>query len=410
MPTLFQSTPAYNVLLLENISQTAVEMLESSNFNVDRHAKALPEEVLVEKIRTAHIVGIRSKTQLTEHVLSHAQNLLAIGCFCIGTNQVDLTAAAERGIPVFNSPFSNSRSVAELVIGYIISLARQLGDRNREVHSGTWNKVSTGCYEIRGKTLGIVGYGHIGTQLSVLAEAMGLRVMFYDILQIMPLAHSRPVSSLEQVLAESHFVTLHVPETPETRDMIGERELQMMQPGSYLINASRGSVVDVDALARALRSGHLAGAAVDVYPKEPFKNGEGFESPLLGCPNTILTPHIGGSTEEAQVAIGREVASALIKYARQGTTLGAVNFPEADLRVNGKRVARVLHVHHNVPGVLRQVNEIVGGRNVEKQICDNKGDLAYLMMDISVTDDDDLERIKTHVEGTDGSIKTRILT
>jgi D-3-phosphoglycerate dehydrogenase len=233
--------------------------------------------------------------------------------------------------------------------------------------------------------------------------------MFYDVLQIMPLGHARPVTSLDQVLREAHFVTLHVPETPETRDMIGEKEFNLMQDGSYFINASRGSVVDVDALARALRSGHLAGAAVDVFPKEPFKNGQGFESPLLGCPNTILTPHIGGSTEEAQEAIGREVAAAFIKFARQGTTLGAVNFPEADLRLNGKRVARVLHVHHNVPGVLRTINEIVGGHNVEKQICDNRGELAYLMMDISLTRDDDLERIKAQVESTQANIKTRIL-
>ncbi|KAJ2501748.1 D-3-phosphoglycerate dehydrogenase 2, partial [Coemansia sp. RSA 2049] len=280
------------ILLLENISQKAVDILKKAGYQVEHHAKALDKETLIEKIKDVHAVGI--------------SKLLTIGCFCIGTNQVNLNYAASRGICVFNSPFSNSRSVAELVIAEIILLSRQLGDRSREMHDGVWNKVSKGCYEIRGKTLGIVGYGHIGTQLGVLAESLGMHVIWYDILPLMSIGMSRSAESLNEVLGEADFVSLHVPETPETKNMIGETELSIMKKGSYLINASRGTVVDIDALAAALSSGHIAGAAVDVYPKEPLANGPGFESPLRNCPNTLLTPHIGGSTEEAQRMIGVE--------------------------------------------------------------------------------------------------------
>ncbi|RKP13243.1 hypothetical protein BJ684DRAFT_20252 [Piptocephalis cylindrospora] len=405
-------------LLLENVNAAAVESFRAAGIDVEHHTKALPEAELREKLQTAHIVGIRSKTQLTASLIADAPNLIAIGCFCIGTNQVDLEAASAAGIAVFNSPFSNSRSVAELVIAEIITLSRQLGDRNREMHQGVWNKVSAQCYEIRGKTLGIVGYGHIGTQLSVLAEAMGMHVIFYDVLQLMPLGAARPTASLNDLLSRADVVTLHVPETPETRSLIGKDQLEKMRPGAFLINASRGTVVDIDALAVALRSGALGGAAVDVYPKEPRSNGPGFESALRDCPNTILTPHIGGSTEEAQSAIGIEVSSALLRFISRGSSLGAVNVPEVDLRANGKRIIRVLHMHNNVPGVLGRINEILSSFNVEKQICESRGALAYLMLDLSLdageaqgkTDDEVAGSLRQELAKVPETIKTRILS
>jgi D-3-phosphoglycerate dehydrogenase / 2-oxoglutarate reductase len=296
--------------------------------------------------RDVQVIGIRSKTKLTARVLNAAKNLIVIGCFCIGTNQVDLTTAASLGIAVFNSPFSNSRSVAELTIAEIVCLARQLTDRSAELHRGTWNKVSAGCWEVRGKTLGIVGYGHIGSQLSVLAESMGMSVVYYDIVPLMAMGMARQVTSLNDVLDRADFVSLHVPELPETRGMIGKEQLQRMRHGSYLINNARGSLIDVPSLIDALRSGQLAGAAIDVFPSEPAGNGDYFGATQLakgGQPaawaddlrslkNLILTPHIGGSTEEAQSAIGVEVANALIKYVNEGTTVGAVNMPEVSLR------------------------------------------------------------------------------
>lgn len=289
--------------------------------------------------RDVHVIGIRSKTKLTARVLREAKNLIVVGCFCIGTNQVDLKYAAEAGIAVFNSPFSNSRSVAELVISEIVALARQLTDRSMELHNGIWNKVSAGCWEIRGKTLGIVGYGHIGNQLSVLAEAMGMKVIFYDVVNLMTMGTARQVPTLKALLEASDFVTLHVPEIPETKNMIGKEQLDQMKNGSYLINASRGTVVDIPALVEAMRSGKLAGAAIDVFPHEPAGNGAYFNNDLnswgedlRSLKNLILTPHIGGSTEEAQSAIGIEVADALKRYVNEGTTLGAVNMPEVSLR------------------------------------------------------------------------------
>lgn len=312
---------------------------------------------MIEKIRDVHVIGIRSKTKLTTQVLAEAKNLLAIGCFCIGTNQVDLQAAAKQGVAVFNSPFSNSRSVAELVIGEIIMLARQLGDRNIEMHQGVWNKVSKTCYEIRGKVLGIVGYGHIGSQLSVLAEAMGMTVYFYDVLQIMPIGQAKPLESLDELLAIADYVTLHVPETEDTKNMIGDHEIQQMKKGAYLLNNARGTVVQIPALTKGLKSGHLAGAAIDVFPKEPASNGPHFDyyPELLACSNLILTPHIGGSTEEAQRMIGIEVSQALTKYINDGTSINAVNFPEVDLRAirEDDNTVRVLYIHQNIPGVLR---------------------------------------------------------
>ncbi|KAI8873422.1 hypothetical protein GQ42DRAFT_160542 [Ramicandelaber brevisporus] len=406
------STGNFNVLLLENVNKTAANMLIEQGYQVEQHAKALPEDVLIDKIRNVHAIGIRSKTQLSERVLREAKNLLVIGCFCIGTNQVDLEYAAKRGISVFNSPFSNSRSVAELVIAEIIMLARQLGDRNNEGHSGVWNKVSAGCYEIRGKTLGIVGYGHIGSQLSVLAEAMGMTVCFYDVLPIMPLGVSKPCKSLEELLRTSDFVSLHVPETLDTKNMISAEQLAMMKKGSYLINASRGTVVDIPALAAALKSRHLGGAAVDVYPTEPLANGPGWATELAGCPNTILTPHIGGSTEEAQYAIGLEVANHVIRYINYGSTLQAVNYPEIrmrDIPASEKMGIRVVNAHHNVPGVLRQLNNILADHNVEKQMCDSKGSIAYFMADLNVENEEVIRELYRRISDIPESIITRVL-
>lgn len=336
--------------------------------------------------RDVHVIGIRSKTQLTDKVLKHAKNLIVIGCFCIGTNQVDLKYAAEHGIAVFNSPFSNSRSVAELIIGEIICLARQLGDRSNELHNGRWNKVSTGCWEIRGKTLGIIGYGHIGSQLSVLAEAFGMTVIYYDAVNLMALGTSKQVPNLEALLEAADFVTCHVPELPETTNMIGRDQLKIMKKGSYLLNASRGHVVDIPALIDAMREGQIAGAALDVYPSEPGGNGDYFTNDLnpwaedlRSLKNIILTPHIGGSTEEAQSAIGIEVAQALIRYINEGATLGAVNMPEVTLRVltsDEPNHVRVIYIHRNVPGVLRTVNEILGDHNVDKQNTDSRDDVS----------------------------------
>ncbi|KAI9480662.1 MAG: hypothetical protein EXX96DRAFT_563696 [Benjaminiella poitrasii] len=409
------NTAEVKILLLENVNVTAVEAFKKQGYQVETYAKSLDGQELIDKIKDVHIIGIRSKTKLTKAVLGEAKNLLAIGCFCIGTNQVDLKTAADKGIAVFNSPFSNSRSVAELVIAELVALARQLGDRNTEMHQGNWNKVSKNCYEIRHKVLGIVGYGHIGSQLSVLAEAMGMTVYFYDVLQIMPLGQAQPVESLEELLAISDFVTLHVPETEDTKNMIGEREImKYMKKGSYLLNNARGSVVQIPALVKGLESGHLAGAAIDVYPKEPASNGPHFSDypDLLKTKNLILTPHIGGSTEEAQRMIGIEVSSALTKFINEGATIGAVNFPEIDLRAisqDDKDTVRVLYIHRNIPGVLRAINEIFADHNVDKQYSDSKGEIAYVMADISKVTPEHLETLYNAIVATPANIKTRVL-
>ncbi|KAL7930550.1 hypothetical protein V8C35DRAFT_312288 [Trichoderma chlorosporum] len=413
------NTQDIKILLLENVNQTGRDILTGQGYQVEALKSSLPEDQLIEKIREVHVIGIRSKTKLSEKVLSEAKNLLVIGCFCIGTNQVDLTYAARRGIAVFNSPFANSRSVAELVIAEIITLARQLGDRSIEMHRGTWNKVSAKCWEIRGKTLGIVGYGHIGSQLSVLAEAMGMNVIYYDVVTLMALGTARQVPSLDILLEEADFVTLHVPDLPETRNMISTAQLDRMKLGSYLINASRGAVVDIPSLVKAMRSGHIGGAALDVYPNEPAGNGDYFTNSLnqwaeelRSLSNLILTPHIGGSTEEAQRAIGVEVAEALVRYINQGITLGSVNLPEAQLRsltLDEPDHARVIYIHRNVPGVLRKVNEILGDHNVDKQISDSKGDLAYLMADISNVRHEEIKSICDSLEGLSSCIMTRVL-
>lgn len=350
-------------------------------------------------------------------LIKDAPCLLSVGCFCIGTNQVDLQAALSKGIAVFNSPFSNSRSVAELIIAEIIALARQLGDRNTEMHEGRWNKRSAGCYEIRGKVLGIVGYGHIGSQLSVLAEAMGMRVVFYDVVPIMPLGSATQMRSLNELLRTADFVTLHVPELPSTTEMIGERELALMKPGSFLLNASRGRVVQLDALKSALKSGHLAGAALDVFPQEPECNGDFWaDAELAALSNVILTPHIGGSTEEAQAAIGNEVATAMVKFLNSGCSVGSVNFPEVDLKAarmpeggQGRFLCRLLNVHHNVPGVLKKINLILAEHNIEKQTCESKGPFAYVIVDASTTEADDLDRIFRDIYDLPESVATRLL-
>ncbi|THH34143.1 hypothetical protein EUX98_g154 [Antrodiella citrinella] len=407
------------LLLLENISQDAVKAFQAQGFHVDHSTKAMSEDELVANIGSYHAIGIRSKTKITERVIKAASKLLVIGCFCIGTNQVDLETAGKAGIPVFNSPFSNSRSVAELVISEVIALSRQYFERGWEMRNGLWNKQSKGCWEVRGKTLGIVGYGHIGAQLSVLAEAFGIRVLFYDVVNIMPLGSARQVESLEALLSESDFVTLHVPELPETTNMISATQLAQMKSGAYLINNARGRVVDIPALIDALRSKHLAGAAIDVFPSEPASNGSPFDNTLnkwsdalRSLPNVILTPHIGGSTEEAQTMIGEEVSSSLSRYLNYGATVGAVNFPEVDLRAitaeQGSHV-RICYVHNNIPGVLKQVNEALSPYNVEKQYSDSKGDVAYLMADIADVSPRDINRIRETISKTNTNILTRLL-
>ena len=412
-------TEDIKILLLENINQTGRDVLNKQGYQVESLQTSLGEDELIQRIRDVHVIGIRSKTKLTARVLQEAKNLIAIGCFCIGTNQVDIDYAAQHGIAVFNSPFSNSRSVAELVIAEIIMLARQLGDRSNELHQGTWNKVSSGCWEIRGKTLGIIGYGHIGSQLSVLAEAMGMSVIFYDAVNLMALGTAKQVPTLKALLESADFVTCHVPELPETKNMIDREEFQQMKDGSYLINASRGTVVNIPALVDAIRTGKLAGAALDVYPTEPAGNGKYFTNSLnswaedlRSLKNLILTPHIGGSTEEAQSAIGIEVGEALVKYVNEGTTIGAVNMPEVALRsitIEEKDHVRLVYIHQNVPGVLKQVNEILGDHNVDKQTTDSRGQIAYLMADISNMNTTVAKDLYQRLESLRSRILTRVL-
>jgi len=396
------------VLLLENIHASAEQMLAAEGFQVERLKGALKPEELEERIQEVHLLGIRSKTNVFAPAIAKAPNLLAVGAFCIGTNQIDVKTANGHGVPVFNAPFSNTRSVAELVIAEIIMLSRQLGDRTREVHSGQWRKVAVGSHEVRGKTLGIIGYGHIGSQLGVLAESMGMRVVYYDVMTKLPLGNARSMPTLGELLEASDFVTLHVPALPSTENMMGAAELKRMRPGSYLINASRGTVVDIPALAEALKSGHLSGAAVDVYPEEPETNSDGFASPLQGLSNVILTPHIGGSTEEAQESIGREVATSLIKFVRAGATTGAVNFPQVETPlIPGTH--RILNVHRNVPGVLRDINRIVSdlNANIHAQVLSTDAHIGYLLMDL---DQDVASQVCQAVAGLTTDIKTRIVS
>ena len=395
------------VLLLENIHASGRELFEEAGLTVESHLGALSEDALCERVGDVHVLGIRSKTHVTPRVLNAAPGLLSIGCFCIGTNQVDLGRANARGVPVFNAPFSNTRSVAEMIIAEVVMLARQLGDRVIETHAGRWRKVSAGCYEVRGKTLGIVGYGHIGSQVGVLAEAMGMRVVFYDIATRLPMGNNQPCASLHELLSRSDFVTLHVPATPQTHRMIGPDELAAMRAGSYLLNASRGTVVQIPSLAEALRAGHLAGAAIDVFPEEPETNSDGFESELRGLANVVLTPHIGGSTMEAQAAIGREVATSLRKFIETGATTGSVNFPNVELAPS-PGTHRVLNVHRNVPGVLRDINRIVSdhGANIHSQVLSTDATIGYLIMDI---ERDVSEAVSQGVASLPTNIRTRVV-
>ncbi len=381
--------------------------MAKAGYSLECAGTAFNEDELLARIPDVHVLGIRSKTRITARVLKEARRLLAVGCYCIGTNQVDLDSANRHGVPVFNAPFSNTRSVAELVIAEIIVLARQLTDRSREMHEGRWRKIASASFEIRGKVLGIVGYGHIGTQVGILAESLGMNVFFFDIVPRLPLGNNRPVATLRELMQASDFVSLHVPETPQTKDLIGESEFASMRHGSYLLNLSRGSVVNIAALASALESGQLAGAALDVFPDEPGANTNTFIFELQNKANVILSPHVGGSTEEAQESIGREVTSAFVKFVNSGATIGSVNFPQVDPPQLKDR-HRILNVHRNVPGVLSNINRIVSEvhANIESQILSTDPNIGYLVMDLSR---DVSDEVRTQVARLSTSIRTRVL-
>lgn len=396
-----------NVLLLENVHPVATEALEAEGFKIHNEKAALSEDQLDKILPKYQVLGIRSKTQLSKTLLAKHPHLQAIGAFCIGTNQIHLAEANKQGIPVFNAPYSNTRSVAELVIAEMIALSRQLGDVNTAAHKGEWLKSAKGSKEVRGKTLGIVGYGHIGSQVSVLAESLGLRVIFYDVIKKLPLGNARPMDTLGALLKESDFVTLHVPETPKTKNMIGASQLKAMRKGAFLINASRGTVVDIGALVASLKAGHVAGTAVDVFPDEPQSNDDKFESDLQGVKNVILTPHIGGSTEEAQEAIGREVSTSLILTMKTGMTLGAVNFPQVAVPFK-EDGSRIINVHKNVPGVLSEVNGIMAKHkaNIKAQYLSTDSHIGYLVMDIEI---ESPKKVFEQVSSLPTSIKTRLV-
>jgi D-3-phosphoglycerate dehydrogenase / 2-oxoglutarate reductase len=398
------------VLLLEGVNDSAVELFSNSKYlSVERLPKALDGAALREAIKGVDLLGIRSRTQLTSDVFAEADRLTVVGCFSVGTNQVDLDAARRRGIPVFNAPFSNTRSVAELVIGEIVMLLRRIFPRSVAAHDGAWDKSATDSHEVRGRTLGIVGYGNIGSQLSMLAEAMGMKVIFFDHTDRLRHGNTEPVETLGELLAESDIVSLHVPETPATAGMIGEAELRLMKPGSYLINNSRGTVVDLDALAKALRDGHLAGAALDVFPVEPSSNADRFKTPLQGLKNVILTPHIGGSTEQAQDRIGREVARKMLDYFSSGSTMGAVNFPQVQLQARPTG-ARFSHVHRNVPGMLRRLNEIFVQRdiNIIAQYLETDREVGYVVLDADLTGHDS-HGLLDDIRALEGTIRARMV-
>lgn len=396
-----------SILLVENIHPVAKEFLENEGYHVDLLSHSPTEDELIKVLPNYCALGIRSKTEITANILNHFGRTLTIGCFCIGTNQVDLQEARRKGIAVFNAPHSNTRSVAELVIAEMISLSRQLGDRNMSAHKGEWIKSAEGSREVRGKVLGIVGYGHIGSQVSILAESMGLKVIFYDTVKKLPLGNAQSMATLEELLSKADFVTLHVPEIQETMNMIGKKELATMKKGSYLINASRGSVVVIEALVEALKSKHIAGCAIDVFPIEPASNKEKFTSPLQGLSNVILTPHIGGSTEEAQKAIGLEVAESFRRFLKIGSSSGAVNFPNVDLPIK-KGTSRILNVHKNQPGVLGEINGIISkaGANIEGQYLSTDDEIGYLVMDVHSTHADQLAG---DIEKLNRSIRTRVV-
>ena len=398
------------ILLLEGVADSGVALLGGAGYeNVTRIDKALDGAALRDAVKGMHILGIRSRSQLTEEVFAAADRLIAVGCFCIGTNQVDLEAAQRRGIAVFNAPFSNTRSVAELTLGEIVMLMRGIFPKSASAHAGGWDKSAANSWEMRGKTLGIIGYGNIGSQLSVLAEAFGMRVLYYDHTAKLPHGNARQAASLADLLASSDAITIHVPETTDTVGMIGRREIAQMKKGAVVVNNARGSVIDLDALADALKRGDILGAAVDVFPVEPSRNGEAFVSPLQGIPNVILTPHIGGSTGEAQERIGEEVAKKLAEYSDTGTTLGAVNFPNVQLpaRPTG---ARWTHLHRDAPGMLSRINEVFGrrGLNISAQYLQTANELGYVVVDSSEARSE-AEAILTELRALPGTLRARLI-
>ena len=395
-------------VLLEGLHQSAVDTLNAAGYtNIDYLKTALNEDELIERIKDAHFVGLRSRTQLTRKVFESADKLIAVGCFCIGTNQVDLQAAQEHGVAVFNAPYSNTRSVAELVIAEAILLLRDIPAKNASCHRGEWQKSADGSFEIRGKTLGLVGYGSIGTQVSVLAEALGMRVIFCDTVNKLPLGNATQIATLDGLLTKADIVSLHVPELASTKNMIGAEQIKKMKPGAILINASRGTVVDIDALAAALASGHLSGTAIDVFPTEPKGNNEEFITPLRAFDNAILTPHIGGSTAEAQENIGLEVANKLVKYSDNGTTISSVNFPEVALP-SQRNAHRLLHVHANEPGILMSINKIFSANNVNicGQYLQTNDKVGYVVVDVEM---DYNEAILEQLRAIPGTIRCRVL-
>lgn len=395
------------ILLLEGVHQAGIDRLTEAGYNPELLKVALGEEELLKRVPGVHVLGIRSKTRVSKRVLEAAESLLAIGCFCIGTDQVDLPAAGLQGVPVFNAPFSNTRSVAELTLAEMVMLARRAVHKSQLLHRGVWEKSAEGCVEVRNKSVGIVGYGHIGPQVGLLAESFGMKVYYYDILGKLPFGNATAVTSLDELLKVSDFVSLHVPETPETRDMIGRREIGLMRQGAFLLNLSRGRVVDLQAVRSALMSGHLGGAAIDVFPAEPASNDEPFSCPLLGLDNVILTPHIGGSTIEAQKNIGLEVANTLLKFVEVGSTTGSVNFPQVELPLV-RDSHRILNIHRNVPGVLSSINTIIAdmGGNIQAQYLNTMGEVGYLIVDV---DQKVSQAVKAKIDELPTSIKTRLL-
>jgi D-3-phosphoglycerate dehydrogenase len=397
-----------NILFLENISKTAAEkFLDNGYISVKRLSGALPESELIKEIKNVHLLGIRSKSKITPEVLKNAKKLQAIGCFCIGTNQVDLKEATNHGIAVFNAPYSNTRSVAELVIASSIFLIRRIPDKNKSAHEGTWMKESAGSHELRGKTLGIVGYGNIGSQVSVLAEALGMKVIFYDTETKMPLGNAESKKTLKEVLKQADIVTLHVPDTPSTRNLINKTNIPYFKKGSILINYARGKVVDLDELSIALKKGDLSGAAIDVYPKEPAKNGEVFETPLQGLSNVILTPHIGGSTEEAQQNIGEDVSNKLFNFLEKGITTGSHTVPPLNLPPH-ENTHRILHIHKNVPGVLSEINTQLSSHkiNILGQYLKTNDEIGYVVLDVNKNLSKEALELLKEVKDT---IKVRLL-
>ena len=395
-------------LLLEGLHDNSVKVLKDAGYsNIEYLSHALDPEELAEKIKDAHFIGIRSRTQLTRDILEQADKLIAIGCFCIGTNQVDLEAAREIGIPVFNAPYSNTRSVAELVLAEAIMLYRGIPEKSAVVHRGGWGKSATNSHEVRGKVMGIVGYGSIGSQLSVLAESLGMKVIYHDVVTKLPLGNASQVGSLEELLQKADIVTLHVPDVPSTRYMMKAEQFNEMKEGSYFINAARGTCVEIDDLAAAIESGKILGAAIDVFPKEPKSADEEFESPLRKFDNVILTPHIGGSTQEAQANIGLEVAEKFVRYSDTGDTITAVNFPEVSIPVK-EGSHRLLHIHKNVPGVLSQINSsfAAAGINILAQSLMTEGNVGYLVMDV---DNDDSSEALERLKGIEETIRVRVL-